>query len=426
MYVRNQLVALLFLLSFATSAQPGFVANYDEAKLPAYTLPSLLTMPNGQTATTTEQWKTGQRPYLLGLFKQHMFGPMPGWKPRLKTPYKTMPDEPAFGGKAIRKQTRIYLSQSDPHLYIDLLMYLPKTDRPVPVFVGYNFNGNYTTTVDPAVALTANWVATPNNAPIKDHRALEAYRGSDAKSWPYEALIDRGYGVVTAYYGDIEPDDNQWWKTGIRYHLADSLRLKPTQWCAMGAWAWGLSRIADYLETDPAIDSKRMIAIGHSRLGKAALWAGANDERFAAVISNESGEGGAALARRVYGETLGRITTAFPQWFLPTYARYADRLDKLPVDQHMLLALVAPRPLYVASAEGDQWSDPRGEFLGALAAEPAWTLFGKTGLGTTTMPPLDTPVGQTIGYHDRTGVHSITRYDWTQYMNFADKLLSAH
>jgi (4-O-methyl)-D-glucuronate---lignin esterase len=311
------------------------------------------------------------------------------------------------------------------------------------VILGYNFQGNHTVHADPGISLAGGWLP-PKAEGLLDGKATDASRGAQAGRWSVEYLLSRGYALATIYYGDVEPDHFSGWRAGIRSHLRPSGRRQspakstgindspaamlwepadaaPTDWGAIAAWAWGLSRAMDYLETDADLNPRQVVVFGHSRLGKTSLWAGAQDERFAIVISNDSGEGGAALARREFGERTENLNKNFPHWFCGNFKQYSGHEDKLPVDAHELLALCAPRPLYVASAIDDRWADPRGEFLAALAAEPAYRLFGLPGLGVSAWPPVDTPVGQTIGYHVRTGKHDVLPYDWTQYLNFADR-----
>lgn len=409
-----------FLKSAAQVAVPyQKLANYDEAKVGNYELPALLKMVSGKNVTSARQWEKERRPEILKLFKANVYGEFPG-KAAGQHYRVNKINNSALGGKAVSKQITVFFTKDEQGPSMEVLIYLPKNvNGPVPVFAGYNFCGNQCVSSDAEIAITKRWVRTePKNT---THVADSSSRGMQANEWDIEKIIDRKYGVVTAYYGDLEPDNPEGWKTGVRSQLQKQLSIEPSAWCAIGAWAWGLSRMMDYFETDAAINARQVVVIGHSRLGKTALWAGANDTRFAAVISNESGEGGAALARRHYGETISTITKQFPHWFINKYNTYADNENNMPVDQHMLLALIAPRPLYVASAEDDRWSDPKGEFLSALNAGPAYQLFNKTGLGVTEMPPVNYPVGATISYHVRTGKHDITDYDWQQYLNFADK-----
>jgi len=422
---RYRLLSFLFCIVFffeglEITAQ-DILINQDESKVPAYTLPDPLQRTDGKRVTDPQQWLHQQRAVLLKLFADNVYGRIPG-KPGNMTFKTTSVDSFALGGSAIRKQVTVLFSSIPSAPSMDLLIYFPKyAKEPVPVVIGLNFYGNQTIRADSGIRLSAQWVMKDDQKGIVNNRATEASRGKDAGKWAVEEIINRGYGLATAYYGDLEPDNPEGWKTGIRTTLKSELSINENEWGAIGAWAWGLSRIMDYLETDAAANAKKVVITGHSRLGKACLWAAANDERFAIVVSNNSGEGGAALSKRWFGETIERINTSFPHWFAPAFKQYNKYPERLPVDQHILLALMAPRPLYVASAADDWWADPKGEFLSATNAEPVYALFGKKGLGVTVMPPLDHPVGETIRYHIRTGEHDLTLYDWQQYLDFADK-----
>jgi hypothetical protein len=399
-------------------------ANYDETKVPAYTLPDPLVSESGRRVADAHAWHQQRRPEILERFARQMYGVAPAAPPNLSF-QTTSVDPDALGGKAVRKEVSIHLTPGADGPRIDLLIYLPKTGREaVPAFLGLNFNGNHTIHPDPGITLSTNWMRSNPNIGIVDQRATEAARGVSQRRWPVETILNRGYALVTAYYGDLEPDHPQGWQSGVRAHFGPKPGpdgFAPDAWGAIGAWAWGLSRVMDYLEQDPAIDAQQVALLGHSRLGKAALWAGAQDQRFAIVISNNSGCGGAALSRRQFGETVERINNSFPHWFCGAFKAFNGREAELPFDQHMLLALIAPRPLYVASAYEDRWADPRGEFLAALHADPVYLLLGRPGMEVGDLPELDHPVGNTIGYHLRSGVHDVTDFDWNQYLDFADR-----
>lgn len=388
----------------------------DEAKVPPYTLPAVLTLKSGQPVSDAKTWMGRRRPEILAIYEAEVYGKSPARPPKLKYEVKSV-EKQALGGKATRKIVTIYFGEKPDAPKMDLLLYLPSpATKPAPVILGLSFAGIHTVANDSGVPLAVEW-----GRDNKKHPAAEKSRGGAAAQWQVEKLLAAGYGLATVYYEQIEPDFAGGMQYGIRplFFKPGQTVPGPGEWAAIAAWAWGASRAMDYLEKDRDVDARRVGLFGHSRLGKAAIWAGAQDSRFTFIISNECGEGGAAISRRNYGERTKAVNARFPQWFDGNFRKYNDRENDMPFESHMALALMAPRGLYVASAEGDQWSDPKGEFLGAANASPVWELFGKKGIGTMTMPGLHQPVGDSVRYHIRAGKHDVTEYDWQQYLKFA-------
>jgi len=380
-----------------------------------FMLPDPLTAASGIPVVSLQAWKQERRPEILELFRVHVYGRTPETR-GIQSFNVYDEDYQALGGDGIRKQIAIEITANGKNLRIDLLMLLPSeaVNRAAPVFCLLNFCGNHTVHSDPSIALPKSYLE-PGSLDAEDQRGIKASR------FAIDRILSRGYGVATAYYGDIDPDFHDSFKNGVHPLFDPPGTRSPDAWGAVGAWAWGLSRIMDYLETDRHIDSTRVAVAGHSRLGKTALWAGAQDERFALVISNNSGCTGAAISRAKQGETIKAINEQFPHWFCENYKHYNNRENELPVDQHMLIALIAPRPVYVASATQDSWADPKSEFNSCAQGEPVYRLFGLPGVQTTEMPKPDRPLlDGHIGYHIRTGKHELTEYDWQCFMDFAD------
>ena len=405
--------ALLPLISVTAEFKP----NYDEAQVAPYTLPSAV--PEGQSLTQA-YWEQTGRTHILSSFQTHVYG-KPFQFGSLKVSQRSA-KHPLKDINGYWQTIDLMIGQQS----VQLLLVIPKSNKPVPVFVGYNFCGNHSVMQEPNIAISASWAnpqvcghkIDPTALTTQNHHFTPASRGIRAYRWPINDILSHGYGIATAYYGDVLPDHPEALATLLSTYQPNA---PVTDYSSIGVWSGGLSAIVDYLVTQPNIDAKKLIAFGHSRLGKTALWAGANDLRFSYVISNNSGEGGAALARRNYGETLRSISTDFPHWFVPQYAHYGTTVDQLPVDQHLLISLIAPRPVYVASAEEDQWADPKGEFLALQHAKPVYALYTDDLFTQTEQPATEQPYHSRINYHYRKGNHDVLNYDWQQYLKSVDR-----
>jgi hypothetical protein len=402
-------------LTIASMASGG---DFPEAaKLPARPeLPDPLVMFSGQPVTTKEQWTKERRPELKKLFERYMYGGAPA---PVKIQAKVERTDPkALGGKATLKEITIILGGVEA-AKIHLLLVIPNNrSKPAPVFVGMNFAGNHAVLDDPKIRLSTAWVYGTYPG-VKKNRATEASRGTQKDVWNIEDAIDRGYAVATFYSGDIDPD-----RADVREGIQQFFGGKgPHDWGTIAAWAWGLQRVIDYLVTDPDIDTARIIVVGHSRLGKTALLAGAFDERIAVVIPHQAGCGGTAPSRGKIGESVKRINTSFPHWFNAAFKEFNEQPERLPFDQHCLIAMCAPRPVLLSNAVEDSWANPGGQFEMLLAADPVYRLLGAKGVGAKQMPERGKLLDSTLGYYIRDGKHSMNRDDWRVFLDFADRHL---
>jgi hypothetical protein len=397
------------------SAVAGIPVNYDEAKVGSYTLPDPLKLNNGKPVRNAKTWYTKRRPEIEAIFETQQYGRDPG-RPADESFDVTDKGTPALNGKAIRRQVTISFSKDASWPKIHLLIYLPAAaHKPVPMFFTINFGAVQNAVDDPGITPDEIWDPKTNTK-------IPASRGRNFGRINVDALLDAGFGVATFYYGDIDPDYPSGFSNGIRarYLKAGETDRAPDEWGSIAAWAWGMSRVEDYFETDTGINAKRVAIHGVSRLGKTVMWAGAHDQRFAAVIASCSGEGGAALSHRDYGETIAHLTapSRYPYQFAANYAKYAGFPDSAPMDANLLIALVAPRPLLLQTGNSDYWSDPKGEFLAEVAAGPVYKLLGKDPLDTDVWPAAKQPIFHDLAYYMHDGGHGMVPSDWDIYVEF--------
>jgi hypothetical protein len=386
----NKILSLTIII-FAVSHKT-FAQNYDESKAGTYTLPDLLVSADKHRIESAEEWEKSRRQEVLDLFEEHVYGKMPVSFDKIEF-HVTNENKAALGGKATLKEVEIKVTEKKESLIIHLVMFIPNKTKRAPAFL------------------------LINNRSVRNTLAS---RDTISGFWPVEQVIQAGYAMAAFHYSDAAPDDKDKYQNGV-LRLYPELAKADNGMKAVGAWAWVASRVMDYFETDTAIDAGKVGIVGHSRGGKAALWAAAQDMRFAVCFSNCSGNTGAALSRRNFGERVERINTTFPHWFNENYKKYNGNEQSLPVDQHMLLALIAPRPVYVTNASEDLWADPTGTYLAMKHAEPVFNLYANKSKLPKDAPSIDMPlIKPPLGYHNRTGKHDMTFYDWAQFVRFAD------
>lgn len=372
----------------------GETVNYDESTVPAYVLPELLATTKGKMVKNTTAWEKKRRPEVLALFEEHVYGKTPGSFDSVRFILTNEKDD-AMDGKAHLKQVQITVWNKGNSVSFPLVLFIPtQRTKPAPVFLLIN---------------------------NRSKRNTDPTRAEKSTFWPAEMIIDSGYAIASFHNADVAPDRKESYQNGVLKQLFPEELDKDNGMKAIGAWAWAASRVMDYFKTDKDIDFGKVAIVGHSRGGKTALWAAAQDQRFAMVFSSCSGNSGAALSRRKYGETVSLINKQFGHWFNNNYKKYSNKVDSLPVDQHMLFGLIAPRPVYTTNATEDRWADPYGSYLSLLNVKPLYDLYRQKTALPPTMPKTNSPIIEsTIGYHFRDGKHDLNVYDWTNFIRFAN------
>lgn len=386
---RGATALALLAWSLGARAAPGEAPRFSSP------LPDPLVRADGTRISSAEEWQARRRAEVLELFRTQVYGRAPVVRP-LRLSFDVHQEMPrAFDGRAWGKRATITYAGPGGEGRIGVRVYYPPDRAPIGCFL-----------------LIVN----------RTRRIIDDAETSPMEFWPAEAIVARGYATAAFHYSDVAADRAEDdFRSGAFGVFGPTPRLDDS-WGALGAWAWGASRVVDYLLTEPELAGKPIAVVGHSRGGKTALWCGAQDPRIALAISNDSGAGGAALARRTRGETVADSTRIFPYWYAANYRRFAHNETSLPLDQHWLIALMAPRLVYIASASEDTWADPAAEFGAGVGATPVFELFGLGGVGPPQMPAIDAPRHEgAIGYHVRAGKHDLTRQDWTRFMDFTDR-----
>lgn len=398
--------------------------NLDESAVGAFTIPPLPL----DKQTTPEEFSSSIRPLLLSELSRYMYGPIP--PPCEEIRFLVRSEGVAFEGLALRREIDIVCRHRGLERILHLLLYIPqKSTGKVPVFFGLNFRGNIATSSDPGVTFHP-FERYPSLGTIRyaDRRVDESKRGTLTTGWEFERVLKRGFAAATMCYYDLYPDRPDGFEKSIMrmFYTPEQWNSPERETGAISAWAWGIQRAIDCLCRQAELDPAKIIVHGHSRLGKTALWAGANDSRIALTVSNCSGTCGAKLAHRNFGENFEWINHWNPHWLRASFDQYTGKDQELPIDQHFLMAAIAPRLLYVASAENDLYADPKGEFLAAFHASPAWKIFGKKGLDSATFPAPGRWIGNQVGYFLRTGEHSFLPENWEALLDFTCARIMRH